>query len=61
MENQDIRWKQRFSNYKDALIFLKESVAKEDHSELEKAGVIQSFVRRPADRTCLENDERLLK
>lgn len=43
MENQDIRWKQRYNNFKDALIFLKESAAKEQLSELEKAGVIQSF------------------
>lgn len=43
MENHDIRWKQRYNNFKDALIFLKESTAKERLSELEKAGVIQSF------------------
>jgi nucleotidyltransferase substrate binding protein (TIGR01987 family) len=43
MGDKDIRWKQRFGNYQDALEFLKESVAKGDHTELEKAGVVQSF------------------
>lgn len=43
MERKDIRWKQRYENYKDAVTFLKESSAKKDFSKLEKAGIIQSF------------------
>jgi nucleotidyltransferase substrate binding protein (TIGR01987 family) len=44
--NQDIRWVQRFSNYKRALIQLKNGVdlAKErELSPLEKQGLIQGF------------------
>lgn len=43
MEKKDIRWKQRYGNYKDALSFLRESAAKKHFSELEKAGIIQTF------------------
>lgn len=43
MKNKDIRWKQRYNNFKDALSFLNEAVNKKQLSELEKAGVVQSF------------------
>jgi nucleotidyltransferase substrate binding protein (TIGR01987 family) len=43
MENKDIRWKQRYQNFKEALSFLSEAAAKPQFSELEKAGVVQSF------------------
>ena len=46
MQNKDIRWEQRFSNYKKALAKL-EQVAKgkelDSLSELEKEGLIQRF------------------
>jgi len=44
--DKDIRWEQRFSNYKKALSQLEEAVAlaqKRDLSELEKQGLIQGF------------------
>ncbi len=46
MNNQDIRWQQRFANFKKALIQLKEAVelnAQRPLSKLEKQGVIQAF------------------
>lgn len=42
-QNQDIRWKQRFSNYKKALSQLERFVNKKDPSEMEQQGLIQSF------------------
>lgn len=45
MQNQDIRWKQRFQNFENAFISFKEAV--EEHgnttNELLKAGIIQRF------------------
>ena len=41
--NKDIRWKQRFENYQKALTFLTDSLKKEDLSQLERAGIVQSF------------------
>ena len=41
--NKDIRWKQRFENYRKAQTFLQESLKKETLSELEKAGIVQAF------------------
>ena len=43
MSNPDIRWKQRFKNFEGALQNLKESIAQKQHSDLEKAGVIQYY------------------
>ena len=45
MENQDdIRWKQRFSNFEKALLKLSEVIEKNDTlSDLEKEGLIQRF------------------
>ena len=46
MEEQDIRWIQRFNNYKKALAKLGEAVqldAERPLSELEKQGIIQAF------------------
>lgn len=46
MNEQDIRWKQRFQNYKKALAKLGEAVqldAERTLSELEKQGIIQAF------------------
>ena len=42
--NEDIRWKQRFQNYKKALVVLKNAVtlaASRNLSDLEKQGTIQ--------------------
>ena len=41
--NEDIRWKQRFSNYKKALSQLTKFINKGDLNELEKQGLIQAF------------------
>jgi len=44
--DEDIRWQQRFANYKKALFKLKEAVEKyetEGMSEIEKEGMIQRF------------------
>jgi nucleotidyltransferase substrate binding protein (TIGR01987 family) len=46
MENKDIRWEQRFSNYRKALAKLKQVAADrvlDSLSELEKEGLIQRF------------------
>jgi len=46
MENKDVRWKQRFSNYRKALQQLKEAVDLKKTrplSNLEKQGMIQAF------------------
>ena len=46
MDEQDIRWKQRFSNYKKALAKLGEAVhldTQRSLSELERQGIIQAF------------------
>ena len=44
--DEDIRWKQRFQNYKKALVTLKNAVElseTRDLTDLEKQGMIQSF------------------
>ena len=43
MKSQDIRWLQRFSNYKKALVQLKMFVDKGLINELEEQGLIKSF------------------
>lgn len=46
MSDQDIRWQQRFANYKKALLQLKDAVELSQQrvlSRLEKQGVIQAF------------------
>lgn len=43
MCNNDIRWKQRFSNFEKAFLHLRDALKKDDLSELEKAGVIQIY------------------
>lgn len=44
-ENQDIRWKQRFSNFSRALLLLREAMEQDLASlkQLEKEGIIQRF------------------
>ncbi|MCI5125547.1 MAG: nucleotidyltransferase [Candidatus Electrothrix sp. AR5] len=41
--NEDIRWKQRFSNYQKALRQLQRFIDKGELSELEEQGLIKSF------------------
>lgn len=41
--SEDIRWKQRFSNYKKALGQLQKFIDKGDLSDLEEQGLIKSF------------------
>jgi len=44
MENKDIRWEQRFSNFKKALVQLKEFVdLSNELNKLEKQGMIKAF------------------
>ena len=43
IENNDVRWKQRFSNYCKALNQLQKFVNKGDLNELEQQGLIQAF------------------
>jgi nucleotidyltransferase substrate binding protein (TIGR01987 family) len=43
MENPDIRWKQRFSNYKKAFSNLKEFLLVENLNKLETQGLIKAF------------------
>lgn len=43
MENQDIRWKQRFENFEKALSQLAKFISKGELNDLEKQGLIQSF------------------
>lgn len=43
MEPKDIRWKQRFSNYRLALVNLKDGIEISKPSDLEKSGIIQIF------------------
>lgn len=43
MINPDIRWKQRFQNFEKALIRLSNAVNQKELSDLEKAGVIQTY------------------
>ncbi len=44
MEHQDIRWKQRFSNFEKAFITLKEAVEDiKNPTNIEKEGTIQRF------------------
>ena len=43
MENQDIRWKQRFENFEKALSQLAKFISKGELNDLEEQGLIQSF------------------
>jgi nucleotidyltransferase substrate binding protein (TIGR01987 family) len=42
-EQQDIRWEQRFSNYRKALAQLRKFFEKDTLNELEQQGLIQAF------------------
>ncbi len=41
--NQDIRWQQRFSNYRKALAQLKEVVEQEELNKFEEQGLVKAF------------------
>ena len=43
MENNDVRWKQRFQNFEKAFLFLKEAVEKTSYSPIETGGLVQAF------------------
>lgn len=43
MENQDIRWKQRFQNFSKALNYLETALEIENPDIIQKAGTIQFF------------------
>lgn len=43
MKNKDIRWQQRFNNFKKALVRLGEFIEKKDLNELEEQGLIKAF------------------
>ncbi len=42
-KNQDIRWQQRFKNFRKALGQLQKFINKDDLSELEKQGLVKAF------------------
>ena len=41
--NEDVRWKQRFTNYQKALAQLQKFIDKKELNELEEQGIIQAF------------------
>ena len=43
MKKDDIRWEQRFANYRKALAQLQKAINKGELSELEKQGLIKAF------------------
>lgn len=43
MQNQDIRWQQRFSNFRKALKQLDRFILNEELNEMEEQGLIKSF------------------
>jgi nucleotidyltransferase substrate binding protein (TIGR01987 family) len=43
MENQDVRWKQRFDNLKKAFAQLEKAVQQGEFNELERQGLIKAF------------------
>ena len=43
INNQDIRWEQRFSNYRKALSQLKEFIEKGDLNKFEEQGFVKAF------------------
>ena len=42
-ENQDVRWKQRFSNFERTITLLERTLQIENLSEVERAGLIQFY------------------
>jgi len=40
---KDVRWKQRFQNFKQAFLFLEKAVNINTPSEIEEAGIIQAY------------------
>lgn len=42
-EGDDIRWKQRFSNFEKAFIFLQKAVQLKKYDALQAAGLVQAF------------------
>jgi len=43
MNQKDIRWKQRYQNFKKSFDLLDEYIEQEEYSEIERAGLIQFF------------------
>lgn len=43
MENQDVRWKQRFDNLKKAFVQLDKAVQQGEFNDLERQGLIKAF------------------
>ncbi|MFN5416637.1 MAG: nucleotidyltransferase substrate binding protein [Flavobacteriia bacterium] len=43
MENSDIRWEQRFSNFKKAFAQLERFIAEKELNEMEEQGLIKAF------------------
>ena len=43
MEELDIRWKQRFSNFGKSYLLLEKAVVKPELNEIERAGIVQVF------------------
>ena|SRR5687767_7526588 len=55
MDNQDIRWKQRFQNFEKSLLNLESGLSLDSPSLIEKAGLIQFF------EICFEQSWKVLK
>lgn len=43
MQQKDIRWRQRFQNFREAFFRLKEAVERPELNELERNGMVQRF------------------
>jgi len=43
MEELDIRWKQRFTNFGKSYLLLEKAVVKSELNEIERAGIVQVF------------------
>jgi nucleotidyltransferase substrate binding protein (TIGR01987 family) len=41
--SSDIRWKQRFANFQKAMVRLSDACDREEYSELERSGLVQTF------------------
>jgi nucleotidyltransferase substrate binding protein (TIGR01987 family) len=43
MDNKDLRWKQRFTNFEKAFLSLKDALEVKEPNELERNGLVQRF------------------
>ena len=43
MENEDVRWKQRFQNFEKAFLFFNSAIEKESYTPIEVGGLVKAF------------------